>query len=44
MATLYSEKPEWKDVTPVSQDDGPNPLVPIAYAQDCKERIKIKLT
>lgn len=33
---LYCENPDWKDVTPVAQDDGPNPLVPIAYAQDCK--------
>ncbi|KAI9246596.1 hypothetical protein BY458DRAFT_446694 [Sporodiniella umbellata] len=31
---LYSENPDWKDVVPVSQDDGPNPLVPIAYAED----------
>ncbi|KAG1462877.1 hypothetical protein G6F56_005419 [Rhizopus delemar] len=34
---LYCENPDWKDVTPVAQDDGPNPLVPIAYAQDYKD-------
>ncbi|CAO3608718.1 unnamed protein product [Mucor fragilis] len=31
---LYCENPEWKDVTPIPQDDGPNPLVPIAYAKE----------
>ena len=35
---LYSENPEWKDVAPVPQDDGPNPLVPIAYARECKKQ------
>ncbi|KAG0304227.1 hypothetical protein BGZ98_005768 [Dissophora globulifera] len=30
----FYEKPEWSDVVPVSQDDGPNPLVPIAYSKE----------
>ncbi|CAO3647745.1 unnamed protein product [Cunninghamella blakesleeana] len=30
----YSERSEWKNVTPIPQDDGPNPLVPIAYSAD----------
>lgn len=32
----FYELPEWQDVVPIPQDDGPNPLVPIAYAEECK--------
>lgn len=28
-----SERPEWSDVTPLHQDDGPNPVVPISYTR-----------
>lgn len=33
----YSEKPEWKDVTPVPQEDGPMPLAVIRYPPGFEE-------
>ncbi|KAG9291069.1 hypothetical protein G9A89_012941 [Geosiphon pyriformis] len=30
----YNERAEWNDVIPIPQDDGPDPLAPIAYAKE----------
>lgn len=33
----YSQRPEWSDVQPIEQDDGPHPVVKIAYSNDFRE-------
>jgi len=33
----YSQRPDWKDVTPVAQEDGPEPLVVIRYPPGFEE-------
>eukprot|EP01080_Neovahlkampfia_damariscottae_P006379 gene6379-10386_t len=37
MFTSFKEREEWKDVVPIPQDEGENPVVPINYSSDFKE-------
>lgn len=32
---LYSESPEWADVTPQQQYENVDPLAPIFYTEEC---------
>ncbi|XP_001607662.1 protein farnesyltransferase/geranylgeranyltransferase type-1 subunit alpha isoform X2 [Nasonia vitripennis] len=33
----YSQREQWRDVVPLAQDDGPNPIVAIAYSEKFRE-------
>lgn len=33
--TLFCERPEWEDVTPIAQYENITPLAPIFYSNEC---------
>lgn len=35
---FYKDRPDWKDVEPIPQDDGEEPVVTIAYSKECKNK------
>lgn len=36
---FYSEREEWKDVKPIPQEEGSQPIVAIAYSAKCTHSI-----
>eukprot|EP00126_Sphaerothecum_destruens_P005203 Sdes_comp18637_c0_seq2m8834 len=35
--TLFKDNPNWSDISPLFQDDGPNPVCPIRYSEEFED-------
>jgi protein farnesyltransferase/geranylgeranyltransferase type-1 subunit alpha len=36
---MYTESPDWKDIIPLPQEDGEQPLAQIAYTEEYEEAV-----
>ena len=38
--SVFELTSDWNDITPIPQQDGPNPVVAISYDKNCKQQLQ----